>query len=79
MRPSNTRADQHPHIQTNYEADTAVDVGKADPPSPAPRMVHQSKRRNRVVVDVAASSQDGFTFNRTSTGTVWVPGADEQE
>jgi hypothetical protein len=57
----------------------AVDVGEAESHSPAPRMVHQSGRRNRVVVDVAGSSQDGSIIDLTSTGTVRVPGSDEEE
>ena len=36
-------------------------------------------RRNRVVVDVAGSSQDGSIINLTSTGTVRVPNYDEEE
>jgi hypothetical protein len=57
----------------------AVDVGEAESHSPAPRMVHPWRRRNRVVVDVAGSSQDESIIDLTSTGTVRVPGSDEEE
>jgi hypothetical protein len=42
-------------------------------------MVHQSGRCNRVVVDVGCSSEDGSIIDLTSTGTVRVPGSDEEE
>ena len=44
-----------------------------------PRTVHQSERRNRIMVDVADSSQDGSIIDLTSTGTQRVPGSDEKE
>jgi hypothetical protein len=62
-----------PRIQPKYEADTAVDVGKVEPHSPATSMMHQSGRRNRIVVDVAGSSQDGsnhrFDVHRHRSGS----------
>jgi hypothetical protein len=42
-------------------------------------MVHQFGRRNRVVVEVTDSSQDGSIIDLTSNGTVRVPGSDEKE
>ena len=57
----------------------AVDVGEAESHSPAPRMAHQSGRRNRIVVDIGVSSPDGSVIDLTSTGTVRVPGSDEEE
>ena len=68
--------------QQAWEAAAAlavVDVGEAESHSPAPRMVHQSGRRNRIVVDVTGSSQDGSITDLTFTGTVWVTGSDEEE
>ncbi|XBI70774.1 hypothetical protein VPH35_065177 [Triticum aestivum] len=46
----------------------AVDVGEAESHSPVPRTVHQSGRRNRVMVDVANSSQIDLTSTGTQTG-----------
>ena len=42
-------------------------------------MVHQSGQRNRVVVDVADSSQNGSIIDLTSTGNVRVSDFDEEE
>jgi hypothetical protein len=42
-------------------------------------MVHQSWRRNRIVVDVVGSSQDGPIIDLTSIDTVRVPGSEEKE
>jgi hypothetical protein len=42
-------------------------------------MVHQSGLRNRVVVDIAGSSQDGSIIYLTSIGTAKVPDSDEEE
>ncbi|XP_044405602.1 uncharacterized protein [Triticum aestivum] len=47
----------------------AVDVGAVESHSPTPRMVHQSRRHNRVVVDVAGLSQDGSIIDRMYIGT----------
>jgi hypothetical protein len=57
----------------------AADVGEAESHSPAPRMAHQSGRRNRIVVNVGGSSPDGSIIDLTSTGTVRVPSSDEEE
>jgi hypothetical protein len=68
--------------QRTWEAATAlaaVDVGEAESHSSAPRMAHQSGHRNRIMVDVHGSSQDGSVIDPTSTGTVRVPGSDEEE
>ena len=42
-------------------------------------MVHQSGRRNCIMVDVAGSSQDGSIIDLTSTGTVRDPSSNEEE
>ncbi|KAE8785761.1 Peptidyl-prolyl cis-trans isomerase CYP40 [Hordeum vulgare] len=60
------------------EALAATDVGDAESHSPAPRMLHECGRRNRVMVDVG-SSQEGSVCDLTSTGTVRVTGSDEEE
>lgn len=53
----------------------AVDVGEAESDSPAPRTVHQSGRRNRVMVYVVGPSQDGSIIDFTSTGAQQVTGS----
>ena len=42
-------------------------------------MVHQFGRSNHIVVDVGSSSPDGPVIDLISTGTVRVPGSDEEE
>ena len=64
---------------TTDAALAAVDVGMTESHSPVPRTVPQSGRRTRVVVDIIGSSQDGSIIDLTSTGTVKVPGSDEEE
>ncbi|EMS59429.1 putative methyltransferase PMT17 [Triticum urartu] len=57
----------------------AVDVGEAELHSLVPRMVHEFGRRNCVMLHVAGSSQDGSIIDLTSTGTIQVPGSDDEE
>ena len=59
--------------------ETSADVGEAESHSPAPHMAHQSCRRNRIVVDVGGSFQDGSIIDLTSTGTQLVPNSDGEE
>ena len=57
----------------------AVDVGEEESHSLALCMVQQSGRRNRIVVDVDGSSQDGSIIDLTSSGNQRVPSSDKEE
>ena len=63
-------------VRQRAQEAAAVDVIEVESHSPAPHMMQQSGRRNRVVVDVAGSSQDGSIIDLTSISTIRVPGSD---
>ena len=56
-----------------------MDIDKAESHSRPPHMAHQSGCRNRIVVDVAGSSEDRSVIDLTSTGTFLVTGSNEEE